>query len=112
MREQYPSETQDRVMVRLPDGMREKLKEAAKAGKRTMNAEIVARLEFAFAVDVAVQESGWDVTHGMGSPEWITAMLKRQGSGSDQPERKSLEQRVQELEERMAAVEGNKRGSR
>lgn len=110
MREQYPSETQDRVMVRLPDGMREKLKEAAKAGKRTMNAEIVARLEFAFAVDVAVQESGWDVSHGMGSPEWITAMLKRQGSGGGQTDMKSLEQRVQELEERMAAVETRKRG--
>lgn len=109
MREQYPSETQDRVMVRLPDGMRERLKEAAKVGKRTMNAEIVARLEFAFAVDVAVQESGWDVAHGMGSPEWIAAMLKRQGSGDDQPGRRSLEQRVKELEEWMAAVEGRKR---
>lgn len=96
-------------MVRLPDGMREKLKVAAKVGRRTMNAEIVARLEFAFAVDAVVQESGWDVTHGMGSPEWITAMLKRLGSGGDQPGTKTLEQRVQELEERMGAVESRQR---
>ena len=112
MRDLYPSETQDRVMVRLPDGMREKLKEAAKVGKRTMNAEIVARLEFAFAVDVAVQESGWDVTHGMGSPEWIAAMVKRQGLRGDQSDQRSLEQRMQELEERMAVVEGRKHSKR
>lgn len=45
MDRRYPSELQDRFMVRLPEGMREQLKAAATATKRTMNAEIVARLE-------------------------------------------------------------------
>jgi hypothetical protein len=35
-------------MVRLPDGMREKIKAAADAANRTMNGEIVARLEASF----------------------------------------------------------------
>lgn len=48
MREPYPSETKDRFMVRLPDGMREKIKAAADAANRTMNGEIVARLEASF----------------------------------------------------------------
>jgi len=45
MRKPYPSEEQDRFMVRLPNGMRDDLKRVSEANKRTMNAEIVARLE-------------------------------------------------------------------
>lgn len=51
MREPYPSETQDRFMVRLPDGMRDKIKAAAQAAKRNMNGEIIARLEASFQAD-------------------------------------------------------------
>lgn len=42
---------QDKVIVRLPDGMREKLKARAAEGNRSMNQEIVARLERTFAHD-------------------------------------------------------------
>lgn len=49
MSKRFPSDTQDRFMVRLPEGMREMIGAAAKASKRTMNAEIVARLELSFA---------------------------------------------------------------
>lgn len=35
----------DKFMLRLPDGMRDTLKEQAKANNRSLNAEIVARLE-------------------------------------------------------------------
>lgn len=35
----------DQAMIRLPDGMREQLKTAAESKNRSMNAEIVARLE-------------------------------------------------------------------
>ncbi|MGG3814202.1 Arc family DNA-binding protein [Methylorubrum rhodesianum] len=44
-RDPYPSETQDRFLLRMPDGMRDRLKAEAEANKRSMNAEIVARLE-------------------------------------------------------------------
>lgn len=50
MREPYPSETKDRFIVRLPDGMRDRIKAAADAANRTMNGEIVARLEASFQV--------------------------------------------------------------
>lgn len=38
-------------MVRLPDGMRDKIKTAAHASKRTMNGEIIARLEATLEAD-------------------------------------------------------------
>ncbi len=54
----YPSEEQDRFMVRLPDGMRDKIEKAAKAAKRTMNSEIVARLEWSFEKEIEPAEKG------------------------------------------------------
>lgn len=38
----------DKFMLRLPDGMRDRIADAAKDNKRSMNAEIVARLEETF----------------------------------------------------------------
>lgn len=38
----------DRFMLRLPDGMRDRIKHAAEFNNRSMNAEIVATLEKAF----------------------------------------------------------------
>lgn len=35
-------------MLRLPDGMRDRIADAAKANNRSMNAEIVSRLEETF----------------------------------------------------------------
>lgn len=40
-----PSLSQDKFIIRLPDGMRERIKAAADANGRTMTAEIVWRLE-------------------------------------------------------------------
>jgi hypothetical protein len=48
-RKLYPSEQQDRFIVRLPNGMRDKIGVAARANKRSMNAEIVQRLEASFS---------------------------------------------------------------
>lgn len=41
----YPSDKADQYMVRFPDGMRDRLKEAAASNNRSMNAEIVDLLE-------------------------------------------------------------------
>ena len=38
----------DKFIVRLPDGMRDRIAEAAKANNRSMNSEIVARLLASF----------------------------------------------------------------
>lgn len=40
-----PSRSAEQFVVRFPDGMRDKIAEAAKAAGRSMNAEIVQRLE-------------------------------------------------------------------
>lgn len=44
-KEKYPSELAERFQVRLPEGMRDRIREAAERNNRSMNAEIVARLE-------------------------------------------------------------------
>lgn len=61
-RKPFPSETQERFIVRFPDGMRDRISEAAKAGHRSMNAEIVARIRRSFELDEAgnVAQTGAD----------------------------------------------------
>lgn len=44
-RDLYPSEKLDQYMLRFPDGMRDYLKLQAEKNKRSLNAEIIARLE-------------------------------------------------------------------
>lgn len=44
-----PSRTADQFVVRFPDGMRERIAESAKLNGRSMNSEIVSRLEASFA---------------------------------------------------------------
>ncbi len=45
-----PGRGSDQFPLRLPDGMRDRIKEAAMDNSRSMNAEIVARLEESFVV--------------------------------------------------------------
>ena len=59
-----PSRTAEQFVIRFPDGMRDKIAETAKANNRSMNAEIVARLQsslegaaaFPFAIDQAIEQ--------------------------------------------------------
>lgn len=44
-REKFPSDEIDRIMVRFPAGMRDRIAQAAQANGRSMNSEIVARLQ-------------------------------------------------------------------
>jgi hypothetical protein len=41
----YPSDDAERFQVRMPPGLRERIREAAAKNNRSMNAEIVASLE-------------------------------------------------------------------
>lgn len=43
-----PSRTAEQFVVRFPDGMRDQISAAAKASGRSMNAEIIARLQESF----------------------------------------------------------------
>jgi hypothetical protein len=44
-RKLYPSERQERFIVRFPDGMRDKISALAKANGRSMNAEVISLIE-------------------------------------------------------------------
>lgn len=44
----FPSDAADKFVLRLPEGMREQIAEAAKSSGRSMNAEIVGRLAASF----------------------------------------------------------------
>jgi len=46
-------------MLRLPDGMRERIADLARENKRSMNAEIVARLEE--SLEIAARDFGVDI---------------------------------------------------
>ena len=46
-----PSRIAEQFVVRFPDGMRDRISEAAKAAGRSMNAEIVHRLESTFNME-------------------------------------------------------------
>ena len=52
----YSSRTADKFVVRLPDGMRERIAEVAQNHHRSMNSEIIARLEDSLVRDGALAD--------------------------------------------------------
>lgn len=61
-KEPYPSETADRYIVRFPEGMRERLKDEAASNNRSLNAEIIARLERTLDPDQNIHPAALAVT--------------------------------------------------
>lgn len=57
-KEPYPSETADRFIVRFPEGMRDRLKAIAAENGRSLNAEIVYRLQTTLEMDDFVPHGG------------------------------------------------------
>ncbi|WP_328186881.1 Arc family DNA-binding protein [Marinobacter sp. OP 3.4] len=53
----YPSNQLEKFSVRLPAGMREMIRRQAEANKRSMNAEIVFRLQRAYSQPATQQEA-------------------------------------------------------
>lgn len=82
-RPKYPSDKQDQFMLRLPDGLRDRVKAAADENKRSMNAEIVDRLENSFESHAAdaqemaraalatIEKAAKDVVHQMEVAKWM-----------------------------------------
>lgn len=64
----YSSRTADKFVVRLPDGMREQIAEVARTYHRSMNSEIISRLETSLLAESAATE----LPKNLNSPE-ITA---------------------------------------
>lgn len=86
MKQKYPSDTADKFMVRMVPGLRDRIEQAAKNAGRSMNAEIVRRLEESFARESEV------LPHGL--PERINAQIAE------------LDQMFERLEGRVARVKG------
>lgn len=65
----------DKYIVRFPDGMRDRIAEAAKGNSRTINGEIIARLERSFAGEAVAEDASPELieqialAHTPGTPE-------------------------------------------
>lgn len=67
----------DKFMLRFPDGMRALIKEAAEQNGRTMNSEIIARLNDSFArSDLARGDDGLDDLIARTVENTLNSMLK------------------------------------
>ena len=62
----YSSRTADKFVVRLPDGMRERIADVARNHHRSMNSEIIARLEQSMLQESALSD---DLNMRLDSPE-------------------------------------------
>ena len=82
----FNSRELDKFILRLPDGMRDLIAEEAKANNRSMNAEVVSRLQNSF-------EKGETGTGG-GRPDAVAQMLD-----------KRLKKLEGILDKRLAAIE-------
>ena len=56
----YSSRTADKFVVRLPEGMRDRIADVARAQHRSMNSEIIARLESSLQQEGSLTEDESD----------------------------------------------------
>lgn len=63
----YSSRTADKFVVRLPDGMRERIADVARNHHRSMNSEIIARLEQSMLQEGALNDDSSNLR--LDSPE-------------------------------------------
>lgn len=78
-----PARDLDKIMVRLPDGMRDRLSDAAKANNRSVNAEVVVRLEESFKREnfaLGVQSLPEFRSALEGAVSTLTSLLQRPGA--------------------------------
>lgn len=78
-RAKYPSDKQDQFMLRLPDGLRDRIKTYAERNGRSMNAEIVRILEREYPEQ-------WPISDRLGYLADLIHIVK-QGTGDEQVER-------------------------
>lgn len=84
-------QTQDKYILRLPDGLRERIAEHAKANGRSMNAEIVRLLEINYPPPPSVDDMLRDI-------EVALALSDKPGSARDMA---FLAEKLRDLRERI-----------
>lgn len=89
------------MKIRISTALRQRIEKAAKANNRTMNGEIVARLEKSFETE--------DVASDARSKTALKRLMMIGTPGAEQLE--GHEKRIAELEIRVAALEGRTRGN-
>jgi plasmid stability protein len=57
----YPSQTAERFQIRMPDGLRDRIRMAAERNNRSMNAEILNALESKFPAPIALEDTVADI---------------------------------------------------
>lgn len=87
-------QSQDKFIIRLPNGMREKIEALAKANKRTMTGEIIDRLERSFEAE-PVEITSSDLESRLRSIEWRVSKIE----GSLQAQEVPTETAVRDLAE-------------
>ncbi len=68
----YPSQLAERFQIRLPDGLRDRIRDASAANNRSMNAEIVAALEEKFppkSIDITLLSDFLESLIGGSAPD-------------------------------------------
>lgn len=56
MSDQFPSRSLDKIIIRVPDGMRKRIKRVADANGRSVNAELLVLLERTYPADVSIDD--------------------------------------------------------
>lgn len=98
-RKNYPSFQADQFNVRFPAGVRDRIAATAKENGRSMNAEIVARLERSFAEDGNLKSGALDL-NGLLS----AGMLLAAEENKDDPATQALIARAKEAALRLARI--------
>lgn len=88
-----PLQPQDKYVLRMPDGMRDRIKKAAERSGRSMNAEIIAALETFYPEEPSIEEV-LDRVHGA---------IDMATHADNLPYRKVLLSALDELSERLSS---------
>ena len=76
----YPSQLAERFQIRMPNGLRERIKLAAEKHNRSMNAEIIATLEEAYppqSIDIQNLAGFLESLAGVSAPDGDTEYLDK-----------------------------------
>lgn len=85
----------EKYLIRFPEGMRERLAETAKANNRSMNAEIVARLERSLADDERAREPAYEI-----DPEELAEIERKAKEWGCSKTRALIRMTLEEVEEK------------